>query len=191
MSVTLTITELAAELRIGDGETAPVEPIAGILTRHLQAARREIMAHAPTAPDPAMTIAAIRLIGYRYFQPPASAGMSFAHALVNSGAADALREWRIPPSAVIDYTGSEVEPAPVPEPEPVELPPVFYVGSLGSAKTHAARLERLRGGGFDEAALARIHGPIGLDIGAKSPAEIAVAIMAEITQTLRRPGSTP
>ena len=69
--------------------------------------------------------------------------------------------------------------------------PVFYVGSLGSAKTHAARLERLRGGGFDEAALARIHGPIGLDIGAKSPAEIAVAIMAEITQTLRRPGATP
>ena len=65
--------------------------------------------------------------------------------------------------------------------------PAFYVGSLGSTKTHAARLERLRRGGVDEAAQARIHAPVGLDIGAKSPAEIAVAIMAEITQSLRRP----
>ena len=65
--------------------------------------------------------------------------------------------------------------------------PAFYVGSLGSTKTHAARLERLRRGGVDEVARARIHAPIGLDIGAKSPAEIAVAIMAEITQALRRP----
>ena len=67
--------------------------------------------------------------------------------------------------------------------------PVFYVGSLGSTKTHAARLERLRRGGFDEAALARIHGPVGLDIGAKSPSEVAIAIMAEITQALRRPAN--
>ena len=65
--------------------------------------------------------------------------------------------------------------------------PAFYIGSLGSTKTHAARLERLRRGGVDEAALARIHGPVGLAIGAKSPAEVAIAIMAEITQALRRP----
>ena len=65
--------------------------------------------------------------------------------------------------------------------------PAFYVGSLGSTKTHAARLERLRRGGVNEATQARIHAPVGLDIGAKSPAEIAVAIMAEITQALRRP----
>lgn len=61
----------------------------------------------------------------------------------------------------------------------------FYIGALGSKKTHAARLKRLTGLGFDEAALARIHGPVGLDIGAVSPAEIAVAIMAQITQVLR------
>ncbi|MFZ5929655.1 MAG: XdhC family protein [Pseudomonadota bacterium] len=61
----------------------------------------------------------------------------------------------------------------------------FYIGCLGSKKTHAARLERLRLAGFDDAALARIHGPVGLAIGAKSPAEIAISIMAQLTSTLR------
>src|SRR6202020_2768825 len=61
----------------------------------------------------------------------------------------------------------------------------FYIGALGSKKTHARRLERLKAGGIPEAALARIHAPIGLPIGAVSPPEIAVAIMAEITASLR------
>ena len=61
----------------------------------------------------------------------------------------------------------------------------FYVGALGSRKTHARRLERLKAQGLSDAALARIHAPIGLDIGAVSPAEIAVAIMAQITERLR------
>ena len=62
----------------------------------------------------------------------------------------------------------------------------FYIGALGSKKTHAKRLERMRAQGFDEAALARIHAPIGLDIGAVSPAEIAVAIIGEIIASLRK-----
>ncbi len=61
----------------------------------------------------------------------------------------------------------------------------FYIGALGSRKAHAARLERLRAAGFDDAALARIHGPVGLNIGAISPPEIAGAILAQITQILR------
>src|SRR3984885_4760557 len=61
----------------------------------------------------------------------------------------------------------------------------FYIGALGSRKTHARRLDRLKEQGVNEAALARIHAPIGLDIGAVSPAEIAVAIMAQITERLR------
>jgi xanthine dehydrogenase accessory factor len=62
----------------------------------------------------------------------------------------------------------------------------FYIGALGSRKTHARRLARLKEAGMSDAALARIHAPIGLDIGAVSPAEIAVSIMAEITQRLRQ-----
>ena len=61
----------------------------------------------------------------------------------------------------------------------------FYIGALGSRKTHGRRLERLKAQGVSDAALARIHAPIGLAIGAVSPAEIAVAIMAEITMRLR------
>jgi xanthine dehydrogenase accessory factor len=62
----------------------------------------------------------------------------------------------------------------------------FYIGALGSRKTHAKRLERMRAQGFDEAALARIHAPIGLDIGAVSPAEIAVSTIGEIVASLRK-----
>jgi xanthine dehydrogenase accessory factor len=62
----------------------------------------------------------------------------------------------------------------------------FYIGALGSRKTHAKRLERMRAEGFDETALARIHAPIGLDIGAVSPAEIAVSIAGEVVASLRK-----
>jgi xanthine dehydrogenase accessory factor len=61
----------------------------------------------------------------------------------------------------------------------------FYIGALGSRKTHARRVERLKQEGFSDVDISRIHAPIGLDIGAISPAEIAVAIMAQITERLR------
>ena len=66
----------------------------------------------------------------------------------------------------------------------------FYIGALGSKKTHARRIERLKAQGLSDDALARIHAPIGLAIGAVSPAEIAVAIMGEITAQLRQPPET-
>ncbi len=62
----------------------------------------------------------------------------------------------------------------------------FYVGALGSRKTHAKRVERLERDGLDAAAIARIAAPIGLDIGASSPPEIAVAILAQIIAALRK-----
>lgn len=67
--------------------------------------------------------------------------------------------------------------------------PAFYVAALGSRKTHAGRLERLAARGLDPAALARIHGPAGLAIGAVSPAEIALSVMAQMTAVLH--GAVP
>ncbi len=67
----------------------------------------------------------------------------------------------------------------------------FYIGALGSRKTHGNRLERLAAAGFGEEATRRIHAPIGLDIGAVSPAEIALAILAEIVSSLRGPCRKP
>ncbi|WP_420397846.1 XdhC family protein [Nioella sp.] len=62
----------------------------------------------------------------------------------------------------------------------------FYLGCLGSTRTHAKRVERLTEAGFSADLIARIHGPVGLDIGAQGPAEIAISIMAEITSRLRK-----
>ncbi|EKV31759.1 Carbon monoxide dehydrogenase F protein [Caenispirillum salinarum AK4] len=67
--------------------------------------------------------------------------------------------------------------------------PVFYVGSLGSRKTHGQRVGRLERHGFSDAEIGRIHAPVGLNIGARSPAEIALSILAQVTAVRR--GTTP
>jgi xanthine dehydrogenase accessory factor len=63
---------------------------------------------------------------------------------------------------------------------------VFYIGCLGSRRTHAKRVARLEAEGFQEAQIARLHGPVGLAIGGRGPGEIAVSIMAQVTQVLRQ-----
>jgi xanthine dehydrogenase accessory factor len=70
-------------------------------------------------------------------------------------------------------------------------PAPFYIGALGSTRTHAKRVARLTEAGIPEPAIARIHAPIGAPIGAASPAEIALAILAQITERLRRPETRP
>ena len=69
--------------------------------------------------------------------------------------------------------------------------PVFYIGALGSTRTHSKRVARLTDAGFAPDQISRIDAPIGADIGAKSPAEIAISVMAELTERLRRPTSRP
>ena len=63
--------------------------------------------------------------------------------------------------------------------------PLFYIGALGSTRTHAKRVARLTEAGFTEAEIARIHAPVGLSISASTPAEIAIATLAQITSVLR------
>ena len=65
----------------------------------------------------------------------------------------------------------------------------FYIGALGSRRTHARRVERLREAGFNDKDIARIHAPIGLDIGAVSPAEISISILGQITEVLHTPAA--
>ena len=67
----------------------------------------------------------------------------------------------------------------------------FYIGALGSTRTHAKRVTRLTEAGFSNQQIDKIHSPIGADIGSKSPAEIAISIMAEVTERLRRPETRP
>ena len=69
--------------------------------------------------------------------------------------------------------------------------PVFYLGCLGSTRTHAKRVARLEAEGITARDIARIHAPVGADIGAQSPAEIAISILAQITERLRRPDTRP
>jgi xanthine dehydrogenase accessory factor len=66
----------------------------------------------------------------------------------------------------------------------------FYIAALGSRRTHAGRVARLKELGHDAAAIGRIHGPAGLDIGAVSPAEIAISVLGQMTAVLRRASGT-
>ncbi len=99
---------------------------------------------------------------------------------------EALRDWTLTArSAVVTLTHDPKLDDPALE---VALAsPAFYIAALGSQKTHAARCERLRAKAFDDVNIARIHGPAGLRIGAKTPAEIALSVVAQMTAILRQP----
>jgi xanthine dehydrogenase accessory factor len=98
---------------------------------------------------------------------------------------DALKAWQ--PGAGSAVVALTHDPK-IDDPALIEAlrSPAFYIAALGSRKSHAARLERLKAQGFDESALTRIHGPAGLAIGARSPAEIAVSVLAQLIATWRQ-----
>jgi xanthine dehydrogenase accessory factor len=98
---------------------------------------------------------------------------------------EALRDWRITSRTAI-VTLTHDPKLDDPALEAALRSNAFYIGALGSQKTHAARMARLQAAGFDAAALARINGPAGLRIGAKTPAEIAVSVLAQMTENLRK-----
>lgn len=97
---------------------------------------------------------------------------------------EALADWR-PNAASALVTLTHDPKLDDPALEAALCSPAFYIAALGSRRTHAARIERLRAAGHDDSALARIHGPAGLAIGAANPAEIAVSVLAEMTAVLR------
>jgi xanthine dehydrogenase accessory factor len=111
----------------------------------------------------------------------------FAHAdrLIQAWPDEALAQIEITPNtAIVMLTHDPKLDDPALK---IALPsPAFYVGALGSRKTQQARRERLLAAGVDPALLARLHGPIGLDIGAQTPEEIALAILAEVTAARNR-----
>jgi xanthine dehydrogenase accessory factor len=97
---------------------------------------------------------------------------------------EALADWRPDPASAI-VTLTHDPKLDDPALEMALRSPAFYIAALGSRRTHAARLERLRGRGFDADAIARIRGPAGLPIGAANPAEIALSVAAEMVQAWR------
>lgn len=109
----------------------------------------------------------------------------FPHAdqLINAWPTDALKEIELDESTCV-VTLTHDEKFDIPVLEYVVQTPVRYIGVLGSEKTHAKRVQALHENGLSDEQIARIHGPVGLDIGAKSVEEIALAIMAEIVAVM-------
>ena len=106
---------------------------------------------------------------------------------------DLLRDWpqKVLPGLRVDHRTAVVALSHDPKIDDPALQhavgsSAFYIGALGSKRNHTARLERLAGAGCSCAALARVHGPVGLDIGARTPAEIATAILAQVIERLRK-----
>ncbi len=189
---------------LAGGAGLPLPPPAGAVSGSLAAAGRELFLRI-YAPAPRLVIAGASHIAVYLARFAAALGWvvevidprgafvdAFRHQLGAESRVAVFEDW---PDEVLERRPLDAFSALVtlthdPKIDDVALAhalasSAFYIGALGSRRTHAARLKRLADKGFDEEALARIEGPVGLAIGAKGPAEIAVAIAAAVIARLR------
>jgi xanthine dehydrogenase accessory factor len=188
----------------------PADPLGDVLGKHLASARSGLVEAGGrtlflTVQVPPVRLVVIGAVHISQAMAPMAAGLDLALTVIDPRTAFATPE-RFPdielvaewPDAVL---GSRVPPldrycalAALTHDPKIDDPALkaalaagcFYVGALGSRKTHAARVARLTEAGFTPEQIGRIHAPIGLPIGAVSPAEIALAVLAEIVGCLRR-----
>ncbi len=140
---------------------------------------RKVFIHVFTPPKRLVVVGAVHIA---QALAPMAALAGYAVTIIDPRSAFAM-DWRFP-GVTLTHDPKLDDPA-------LELAlksDAFYIGALGSTRTNANRLERLGADGISEVELARIHGPVGLDIGAISPAEIAIAILAEMTKALNTSG---
>ena len=206
---TVLVTNIASgEQRLVREHELAGDPLAGILQARLRMGKSGLVEHEGrslflTVQVPPVEIVVVGAVHISQALAPMARGLEFSVTIIDPRTAFAtperfpdapvLTEW---PDAALPRLGLDRYTAVValthdPKIDDPALSAAleaecFYIGALGSKKTHARRIERLTAAGFSEADLACIHAPIGLDIGAVSPAEIAVSILAEIIAILRQ-----
>jgi xanthine dehydrogenase accessory factor len=200
-----------AERLVGRGDDLAADPLAAALDAAFRTGRSGLVEdaggvrHVLTVYAPPPVIVAVGAVHITQALAPMAAAAGFDLTVIDPRTAFAsperfagvrlIAEWPvdvIPARVAFDAHTAVV--AVTHDPKIDDLPlaaalasDAFYVGALGSRKTHAKRIERLTAAGVAPAAIARIRAPIGLDIGAVTPAEIAVSILAEIIAALRGP----
>jgi xanthine dehydrogenase accessory factor len=200
-----------AERLVGRGDDLAADPLAAALDAAFRTGRSGLVEdaggarHVLTVYAPPPVIVAVGAVHITQALAPMAAAAGFDLTVIDPRTAFAsperfagvrlIAEWPvdvIPARVAFDAHTAVV--AVTHDPKIDDLPlaaalasDAFYVGALGSRKTHAKRVERLTAAGVAPAAIARIRAPIGLDIGAVTPAEIAVSILAEIIAALRGP----
>ena len=203
------VTELAnGEQRLVKGADIAADPLAEILDTALRASKSRGVEHEGknlflTVQAPPVRIFCIGAVHISQAMAPMTALAGFDLTIIDPRTAFAtperfpnvalLAEWPqdvVPKLGLDQYTGMCLLTHDPKIDDPALLAALkadcFYIGALGSRKTHAKRLERMRAEGIGDNALSRIHAPIGLDIGSVTPAEIAVSILGEIIAALRK-----
>jgi xanthine dehydrogenase accessory factor len=203
------VTEMASgDQRLVKGADIAADPMADILDAALRSGKSKSVEHEGkalflTVQAPPVRVFCVGAVHISQAMAPMAALAGFDLTIIDPRTAFAtperfpdvrlLAEWpqdAIPKLGLDQYTGMCLLTHDPKIDDPALIAALradcFYIGALGSRKTHAKRLERMRAEGIGDNSLSRIHAPIGLDIGSVTPAEIAVAIVGEIIGALRK-----